>query len=125
MESDHGAGNFVGIKMTDDTVEHSGSFIKATQSLPEPEVQKKMIEDIFSEDLVNGGVYYLINAKWWEMWVHYVGFQNRPPGSIEPPPINNEPLFEDIRTGILVRHLQEGRHFEFLAADVWNMLTSW
>lgn len=98
---------------------------KPSQPLPTPLEQKKLVEEVYRDDLVNGQVYYLINAKWWDIWKNYVGFKDTIPGSVEPDQINNDPLFDDMENGILAKYLQEGRHFEIISGDVWNLLVSW
>jgi hypothetical protein len=89
--------------------------------------QKAIIKKSFEEaDLKNavGDAWFLINAKWWQLWkdfVHYDGESGDPNGQ-KPGSIDNTDLLEN---GKLRPNMLEQESYWLLPESAWQFLLKW
>ena len=95
--------------------------------------QKRIIKKEQEKPLVPEKNYYLIDAKWMQVWYRYVGYDQDDANQDNdnddsttqnelPPPIDNKNL---IKSKKLKPFLQEQEHFEILTDKAWHRLVRW
>lgn len=104
--------------------EQSSMKIENGPILP-PEEQKKMVKEIYSEELKNCATYYVLCSKWWKSWKKYVGFDGGESNGIPPQKIINEHLLIDPEQKILKRSVSDFSDVVYVHEDVWFFLKSW
>jgi len=98
--------------------------------VPSNQEEKMIIQQLLDENPMEvGQTWYVIAAKWWNLWREYVRFEE---GDSEgtnfsrPISIDNTPLLEKNSENLELRiNIQEGSDFSVIPAPVWSCLQRW